>query len=71
MPDQPKEPTAQELIDSFNEKLRTSDFDGTHDVVGNLKAAVNKFVEEKVYRAGTHAELGRHVEAIMKHFKGL
>jgi transposase len=71
MPDQPKEPTADELIAEFKEKMRTHDFDSSRAIEAYLGGAFDKFAEEKLYVAQSHAALGRHVEAIMKHFKGL
>jgi hypothetical protein len=69
MPD--KELTADEIIEEFKEKLRLHDFDSSREISAYVGSAVSAFVEEKMYKAGSHAALGRHVEAIMKHFKGL
>lgn len=71
MPQPPEPTTADEIIAEFKEKLRTHDFDSSREIQSYLGSAINALVEEKVYKAESHAALGRHVEAIMKHFKGL
>ncbi len=60
--------TSDELIRDIKKDFESGlGYELSFKLGGALEAAI----EEKVYGANSHAELGRHVEAIMKHFKGL
>jgi hypothetical protein len=52
-----------QLINSENSNYRT--------LPPAFMAACDKFIAETEYQGKEHQALGMHVEAIMKHFKGL
>lgn len=66
-----KEKTVEQLIKEFRELLISGDQYGQPSTGSKLYEAANAFVRKKVYEGNAHAQLGEHVEAIMKHFKGL
>ena len=66
-----KKKTVEELLKEFHELLISGDPFSGRNAGTKLHEAANDFIRQKVYDADKHAQLGEHVEAIMKHFKGL
>jgi len=65
------ESIAKEALRELREAINSPIYGGNGQQSAAIKTAVDKYIEDKVYDADKKAELGYHVDAIMRYFKDL